>query len=99
MWIAQQWTIAIIVEIPAAVFVTHTHRVLSVNGIFVATVTQRTKDAAIAVSAIVKIVKTMNSFFVITADHMSAEIVACLTFAKVKIASKSVARSAHRETQ
>lgn len=85
-------------ENTAAVFVTHTHGVLSVNGIFAATATQRTKDVAIAVSAIVKIVKMMNSFSVITADHTSAKNVACLTFAKVTIASKFVARSAHRET-
>lgn len=99
MWIAQQWINAIIVGNIAVVFATRTLRVLSVNGIFVAIATQRTKAAAIAASAIVQTVKIMNSFIAITADHMLVEIVACLTFAKVKIVSKCVARGAHRETQ
>lgn len=98
-WSAQQWINAIIVENTAAVFVTLTHGVLSVTGTFAATATQRTKDAAIVVTAIVKIVKMMNSFSAITADHTPANIVVCLTGVKVKIASKFVARNADRETQ
>lgn len=86
-------------EIIPAVFVTHTLVVSSVTGIFVATATQRTKDAPIAASGIVRIVKMMNSFIAITANHMFVEIVARLTFATVEFASKYVARSAHRETQ
>jgi len=87
------------VEIIPAAFVTHTLVVSSVTGIFVATATQRTKDAPIAASGIVRIVKMMNSFIAITANHIFVEIVARLTFAAVEIASNYVARSAHRETQ